>query len=357
MTESGINARACVFDAYVICDRIHVIKCVGRTCGVRIRKEGPMVHQVSSTAGASAWCTGSRSAFSCRASILVDARRMITRILAQKARAALLAICISASPVMAESRPGALPDLRVAKGLNNIKEAWLADSTTRYRHFVLGAPYEAASFVVRTADNRIVKLTLPETSVFEDRQPRLVDLDGDGNDEIVLVRSQVGKGAAVAIIGLVDDRLKIITETPPTGHQNTWINPAGIADFDGDGILDIAYVQMPHVLGHLRIWTMRGGKLIEIGRLPDTSNHVAGSRDIGLSVVADFDGDGVADLALPSLDRRSLRFITAKGGLRELARVVLPAPAVADFRLEIVAGKPVVVVGLGGGRTFRASYP
>jgi hypothetical protein len=284
-------------------------------------------------------------------------RAKITRILTLEARAVSLALCMSISPVMAESRPGALPDLRVAKGLKNIKEAWLADATTRYRHFVLGAPYEAASIVVRTADNRTVKLTLPATSVFEDRQPRLVDLDGDGNDEIVLVRSQVGKGAALAIVGLVGDRLRILTETPPTGHQNTWINPAGIADLDGDGILDIAYVQMPHVLGRLRIWTMRDGKLIEIGTLPDTSNHVAGSRDIGLSVVADFNGDGIADLALPSLDRRSLRFITAKGGIRELGRVTLPAPAVADFRTDVLeGGKPVVVVGLGGGRTFRASY-
>ena len=30
-------------------------------------------------------------------------------------------------------------------------------------------------------------------------------------------------------------------ETPPTGSPNTWLNPAGIADFDGDGMADIAY--------------------------------------------------------------------------------------------------------------------
>jgi hypothetical protein len=258
--------------------------------------------------------------------------------------------------VAAETRPGALDDLRVAKGRNHIAEAWLADATTRYRHFVLGAPYEAASVVAKLQNGRTAKLTLPEDSVFEDRQPRLADLDGDGRDEIVLVRSYLSRGAALAIVALVGDRLKVVAETPPTGSPHTWINPAGIADFDGDGRLDVAYVQMPHVLGRLRLWTLQAGKLIELAAMPDVSNHVAGSRQIGLAAVADFDGDGTMDLAIPSLDRRWLRFIGFKGGARELRRVPLPSPAVADFAIATENGKRAVVVGLGGAKKLRVAY-
>ena len=97
--------------------------------------------------------------------------------------------------VRAADYPGAIADLRVARGAGTIAEAWLADSTTRYRHFVLGSRYEAASLMVRLRDGKLLRLTLPEDSVFEDRQPRLADLDGDGVDEIVLVRSYLRRGA------------------------------------------------------------------------------------------------------------------------------------------------------------------
>lgn len=61
-----------------------------------------------------------------------------------------------ATTAIAETRPaGALPDFRVAQGNKNIAQAWLADPTTRYKHFVPGSPYEAASLVVRLEDDDV----------------------------------------------------------------------------------------------------------------------------------------------------------------------------------------------------------
>ena len=256
----------------------------------------------------------------------------------------------------ASDRPGALKDLRIAKGRGVVAEAWLADPTQRYQHFVLGSDYEAGSLVVKLTNGKTLKLVLGEDAVFEDRQPRLADLDGDGVDEIVLVKSYLTRGAALAVISVRGDKLVTIAETPPTGRPHTWINPAGIADFDGDGRLDIAYVQMPHILGLLRFWTLHDGKLVEIAQIAGVSNHVAGSPHLGLSAVADFDGDGIADLAIPSKDRRTLRVLTIKGGAREIAHRPLSSEAGTDFVLENAAGRPSVVVGLANGRSRKIDF-
>lgn len=264
--------------------------------------------------------------------------------------AAVIGSAAETATVAAQTYPGAITDLRVARGQGAIAEVWLANATTRYRHFVLGGAYEPESVVARLRDGTSVRFTLPADSVFEDRQPRLADLDGDGNDEIILVRSYLARGAALVVIGLIDRRLVIRAETPPTGRPNTWLNPAGIADFDGDGRLDVAVVQMPHVLGLLRLWTLRAGGLVEIASLPGVSNHVIGSPQLGLAAVADFDADGIADLAIPTRERTAIRFLSFRGGAREIGRAELPSPAVGDFTVTGPAVAPQVAVGLGGGR-------
>lgn len=243
-----------------------------------------------------------------------------------------------------------LPQARTATGSGTIAEAMLVGPTDRYRHFVLGATVEASGLRLRMRDGRELELTLPRHEVFEDRRPRIVDLDGDGRDEVVLVRSSTMTGSSVVVVGERNGGCAIVAEGPETGAPRRWLNPAGIADFDGDGHLDIAYVQQPHVLGRLKVLTLRDGALVEIAMTDNASNHVAGSPEMGLAAVADFDGDGVPDLAVPSFDRSRLRFLSFKGGVHEIASRPLPAPAVADFTLATVNGKPAVDVALAGGR-------
>jgi hypothetical protein len=248
--------------------------------------------------------------------------------------------------------PDALPDARIAAGRGSIARAWLAEPTDRYKHGVLGDAVEAGSLVVERADGRRDLVRLGNDAVFEFIEPWIAKL-GE-SEKIVVVKSYLSAGSALAVIGERDGRLGVLAETPPIGTPNRWLNPAGIADFDGDGATEIALVRMPHALGRLELWRWASEKLVKVAEISDTSNHMIGSRALHLSAVADFDGDGVADLAIPSFDRRSIRILSFRGTVRDIARVSLRAAVTMNFvMLPVRTGPPEILLGLSDGRLVR----
>jgi hypothetical protein len=245
------------------------------------------------------------------------------------------------SPALAQPTryPGAIDDLRIAKGGRDIAEAWLTEPVTRYRHGVFGQPYEAGGLAVRLRDGELLTLTLDPLHVFEDRQPRLADLDGDGRDEVVLVLSRLDTGAALAVYGVRNGAITELARTAHIGRPNRWLAPAAIADVTGDGRLEIAFVAMPHLIKRLDVYRYRGGRLTRIAQTGDVSNHGFGMRFLGMAASADLDQDGRAELILPSGDRRTIRVLTYHGGtLREAAHFALKSPAAGDFRLRRAGG-------------------
>jgi hypothetical protein len=242
--------------------------------------------------------------------------------------------------------PGGLFDGRVASSDGAIARAWLADPTDRYRHGVLGDAIEAGSLVIERRDGRIGTVASGANAVFEDLLPRIATLGGV--DRIVVVKSYLQRGSALAIIDPLS--MKIIAETPPIGHAHAWLNPAGIADFDGNGSTDIALVRQPHVVGLLQLWSWQDRQLKKIAEVPDASNHFIGSKALGMSWTADFDADGHPDLAVPSLDRRSLRLIAFVPKVRDIARIALPARVATNIGSIGIGGRPALVAGLEDGR-------
>ncbi len=232
-----------------------------------------------------------------------------------------------------------LPDGGTATGTGDIRAAWYVGPTERYAHAVLGDAIEAAGLAVKTADGATLTLELPRDAVFEDITPRLADLDGDGRTEVVTLLSTQSGGGALALFGLRDGAdgkaLQSVAQVPPIGRPNRWLNVAGIADFTGDGRLDVAVVKTPHIGGTLELWSFNGKALTKAASAFGFSNHAIGSRALGLSAVVEMTGDGVADLVLPDAARRTLVAVTYRDGAWvEIAREEAPGGVGGDLSAE-----------------------
>ncbi|WP_238991728.1 FG-GAP repeat domain-containing protein [Gemmobacter caeruleus] len=164
-----------------------------------------------------------------------------------------------------------------------------AEPVARYDHHILGRLRDHGALVLTlracgdcAPEER--RFRLPETHVFEDVAPRLWDVTGDGAPEAVVVETDIARGAALAIYGPAGR----LAATAPIGQTHRWLAPAGAGDFDGDGRIEIAYVDRPHLRRELVFLRLDGPQLTEVARLPGYANHrigeeriLSGSRDCG----------------------------------------------------------------------------
>lgn len=164
--------------------------------------------------------------------------------------------------------------------------AWFEAPTDRYGHNVLGGLPEWGRLCLIGPASRAC-VTLPQSSVFEDTAPRLEDVDGDGKPEAIVVESDASLGAQLSIYALRGDTLQK-RATPHIGTRYRWLAPAGIGDLDGDGYIELAYIDRPHLAKTLRIWRYREGALQQVDSLPGLTNHrigedyiTGGLRDCG----------------------------------------------------------------------------
>lgn len=223
--------------------------------------------------------------------MMAVARRLVVRSLGGPIRRALLAACL----------------LPASQGVaQQITGAQYTNPTTRYAHGVLGDAIEHGSLVLQMSDGGEVTITLPETDVFEDTEPRLFDVNGDGASEVIVVQSNQSLGAKLAIY----DHEGLVADTPNIGLSNRWLAPLGAADLDGDGLVEVAFIDRPHLAKTLRIWRFEDGELKPLSDLRGYTNHRIGERDIAGGIR---DCAGTQEMIVATADWSKLVAITFGG--------------------------------------------
>lgn len=227
-----------------------------------------------------------------------------------------------------------MPESVVTHDGPGFSRAWFDGATTRYAHAVLGDGIEATRLMVSSPTSThgcgVLIARLDADHVFEDLAPRLHDLDGDGAPEVIVVRTHVDRGAQLAIYGDAGDgeTLRLIAATPYIGQTRRWLAPVGVADLDGDGAMEIAYIDRPHLAKTLRIWRYDAGTLREVAAASGLTNHRIGE---------DFISGGIRDCGAGP------QIVTADADWRRVVLTTLArdgslsARAVADFTPQAMA--------------------
>jgi len=218
----------------------------------------------------------------------------------------------------------------------SILEAEFAEPTRRYAHDALGrgAEWGALAFELdlcpACANMRRghVDVMLEPTRVFEDTAPRLIDLNADGYaDAVVVVESDLALGSRLAIWSPSG----FVAGTPFIGEPRRWLAVAGIADLDGDGSVEFAYVERPHIAPVLMVWQLRGRDFVKLAELPGLSNHRFGEPRIegGVRVCG-----GVTELVLPDAAFANVMAVRLQDAALS-ARILAPYAGAATLRAAL----------------------
>ncbi|WP_299934322.1 VCBS repeat-containing protein [uncultured Pelagimonas sp.] len=179
-----------------------------------------------------------------------------------------------------------------AAAADTISRAYYEKPTARYAHGVLGDDIEYSALVIQSPGkpgkeaskllvNKLVVRTnkvivrLPVDHVFEDIAPRIITLKTSSGpkEAVMVVETDVRLGAQLALYSSSGVKL---AATPHIGQRNRWLAPIGAGDLDGDGRIEVAYIDRPHLAKTLRVWRYENGQLSEVAAASGFSNHQIG---------------------------------------------------------------------------------
>lgn len=179
-----------------------------------------------------------------------------------------------------------MPEQEITRSLDNRVYGQYAMPTEKYDHGILGDKIEAEQLVV-VVDSVFYEFNLPSEYVFEDIRPRLYDVDCDNELEFITIRTNVFQGGGIAIYKIVGEQLVEYAHVPEIGTANRWLNIVAINDLDNDGLIELVWIETPHIGGILKVAKIKAGTLQVLAEKAQYSNHAIGEQNLCLSVLTE----------------------------------------------------------------------
>jgi hypothetical protein len=251
----------------------------------------------------------------------------------------------------------ALPDARILSD-DEGRLLFLSAPTEGYPHGVLGDPLEARTITLvdTTMDPFIVRvIQIDPGDVIEGIAPIWVDLDGDGEREIIVTQSSAGSSSR--IVAYREDG-SLFASGEPIGQGFRWRHQLAVGQFIEGGSQEIAVIRTPHIGGVIEIFALEEDRLVIQAELNGYSSHQIGSRNLDSALAADFNGDGRIEIVVPDQSQTTLAGIQSPGdGLA----IVWEAPIGVRLSTNVAAvilpdGRLALGVGHEGG-ILRIWYP
>ena len=179
-------------------------------------------------------------------------------------------------------------------------------------------------------------------ATFAAARPRAVRLAG--HPAFVAATLPGGDAAGLSLVTRAGiGAWSVAARTPP--QDGAPLRIAAVADFTGTGRPQVAAILAKG--GKLQVWSLSAEAFTLDGEAP---GYAAGPDDVDLAAVVEGDDKAAPDLALPAIGGAALALVGLKGGLRERARIALPAPAGFGVAALGRGRQARILVGLSDGR-------
>ena len=166
----------------------------------------------------------------------------------------------------------ALPDARILSDEAG-RLLFLSAPAEGYPHGVLGDTLEATTITLvdtKIDPHGIREIQIDPGDVIEGIAPIWVDLDGDGEREIIVTQSNADTGARIVVYS---EDGSLFASGEPIGQGFRWRHQLAVGQFIEGGSQEIAVIRTPHIGGVIEIYALEEDRLEIKAVLGGYSSH------------------------------------------------------------------------------------